>query len=74
MKYILILCVLLSGCARNTCQIAIDNLQPLPKIPKDINIQLEEGSFKADNGGVALLQNYAKTSRAVTALKESCSD
>jgi hypothetical protein len=70
MKYILI-CLLLTGCARNACEISLDNLQELPKIPKVINIQIDE-TIKADDGGILLLKNYTSTSHQVSAIKESC--
>ena len=71
MKYILLNCLLLTGCARTACELSLDNLQPVPKIPKVINIQIDE-TIKADDGGILLLKNYSNTSHQVSAIKESC--
>lgn len=69
----ILLCLLLTSCARTPCQISIDNLQPLPKIPKTINIQIND-LIKADDGGVQLLKSYTNASHQVSAIKESCKD
>lgn len=70
MRFILI-AILLSGCARSMCEISIDNLQPAPKIPKVINIEIGT-LIKADGGGQTLLRNYSTMSHEISAIIESC--
>lgn len=68
---ILFIFLLLTGCARNSCEISIYNLQAAPKIPKVINIEIDQ-LIKADDGGVALLKNYTTMSHQISAIKQDC--
>jgi hypothetical protein len=73
MKSILIVfsMLLLSGCARNACQIAVDNMTPAPKIPHKVTIEIDK-TVVADDGGQEFLKNYVKLSTQVNSLVESC--
>lgn len=73
MYRILIITLLLAGCAgRSPCEIAIDNLQPSPKIPKAAAIEIGD-TILADEGGHELLRNYVKLSTMNDSMIDSCS-
>lgn len=63
--------VLLSGCARNQCEIAIDSLQPVQKIPKVANIEIGD-SIMADDGGNTMLKNYVTMSTELNNVITNC--
>lgn len=73
MKYIIILCVLLTGCARTECELSINNLQPMERIPKVANIAIGD-TIQADDGGIVLLKGYSRASKQIDAIKQSCSE
>jgi len=70
-KLSLFIIVLLSGCARSQCELAIDNLQPAAKIPKSANIEIAD-NIMADDGGNILLKNYVNMSHQVNAIVDAC--
>ena len=69
---ILSICVLFSGCAINTCKVAIDNLQPVQKIPNIVNVQIN-GIIKTDDGGSVFLKNYTIMNQQIKNIKDACS-
>jgi hypothetical protein len=71
MRALILTTLLLTGCTRNACQIAVDQMQPAYKIPKTVNIKIGD-SIKVDSGGQELLTNYVKMSNQVNSLVESC--
>lgn len=72
MKYaILFGLLLLTGCARSACELAIDNLQPAPKIPKQASIEVTE-KIVADDGGYIMLKGYIAMSKQISAVIDSC--
>lgn len=73
MKKILILLpfIIITGCARSSCQIAIDNLQPAAKIPKQANIEIAE-RILADDGGNVILKSYVTMSHQINDIISEC--
>ena len=71
MRLLVILSLLLTGCTRTTCQIAVDQMQPAVKIPKIAVLEIGD-TISADEGGQELLTNYVKMSNQVNSLIESC--
>lgn len=72
MKKIIFLSILfLSGCARNQCEITLDSLQPVQKIPKVANIEIGD-KILADDGGNVMLKNYVTMSNELNAVIENC--
>lgn len=71
MKYSILIMLLMTGCARNACELSVDNLQLAPKIPKAANIEIGD-SIMADDGGHEFLKNYVTMSKQVNSIKENC--
>ena len=71
MKTIALCLLFLTGCARTECELSIDNLQPMERIPKKANVSIDE-MIQADDGGVILLKSYSRASKQIDAIKESC--
>ena len=71
MKYIIPMLLILTGCARSACELAIDNLQPVPKIPKQASIEISD-QIMADEGGNTLLKNYVLLSNQQSSIIDSC--
>lgn len=63
--------LLLVGCTRNQCEITLDSLQPVQKIPKVANIEIGD-KILADDGGNIMLKNYVTMSNEINSVIENC--
>lgn len=73
MYKLILITFLLVGCAgRTPCEMAIDNLQPSPKIPKIAALEIND-TISADEGGQELLKNYVILSNSNNSMIQSCS-
>lgn len=71
MKYLILFTIFLSGCARTQCEIAIDSLQPVQKIPKTAKIEIGS-KILANDGGHTILKNYVNMSNQIENVRENC--
>lgn len=71
MKKVCFILLFLTGCARNACEIAIDNMQPVQKIPKVANIEIGD-KIMADEGGNTMLKNYVNMTTQINSVIDSC--
>jgi len=70
MKYTILL-IFLTGCASNTCELSLEQLRPAEKIPKIVNIQIDD-VYKTDTGGVTLIHNYSVMKHQIDAVIRDC--
>ncbi len=70
-KIIFLSMLLLVGCTRNQCEITLDSLQPVQKIPKVANIEIGD-KILADDGGNIMLKNYVTMSNELNSVIENC--
>ena len=70
-KLIFLFILFLSGCARSQCEITLDSLQPVQKIPKVANIEIGD-KILADDGGNVMLKNYVTMSNELNSVIENC--
>jgi hypothetical protein len=70
MRFIL-LSILLAGCAKSQCELSIENLQPVNKIPKEAKINISD-KILADDGGHIMLKNYVIMSNQIDSIIDNC--
>lgn len=63
--------LLLAGCTRTACELSIDSLVPVQKIPKVASIEISD-KILADEGGNTLLKNYVIMSNELNSVIDSC--